>query len=188
MVELMENPKQKADVKEAPQTVPGPKPTSPQDMMRRLGHEWDRLWDELVGSNVFANRWPALLSRGRDMLRPMVGEASGEWSPRVEMFEREGELVIRAELPGLARSDVKVEVTDELLTIEGERQTEKKEEKPGYFYSERSYGRFCRSIPLPEGAVAEKAKAAFHDGILEVAIPLPALAAPKPRQVEITDG
>jgi HSP20 family protein len=187
MVELMEKPTQKAVVKEAP-TVPGPKPASPLEMMKRLGHEWDRLWDDLVGSSVFANRWPALLSRGRDMLRPMVGEASGEWSPRVEMFEREGELVIRAELPGLTKSDVKVAVTDELLTIEGERHTEKKEEEPGYFYSERSYGRFFRGIPLPEGAEAEKAKAAFHDGILEVSIPTPALAAPKPRQVEIAEG
>jgi HSP20 family protein len=156
-------------------------------MMRRLGHDWDRLWNNLIGSTAAANRWPGLLSRGRDMLRPMMGEETGEWSPRVEMSEREGELVIRAELPGLTRSDVQVAVTGKLLTIEGQRRSDRKEVEPGYFYSERSYGRFFRGIPLPLGADAEKARAAFHDGILEVSVPTPALAAPKPRQVEITE-
>jgi HSP20 family protein len=184
MVELMEKPTQKSEVKESSRTVSSPRFAAPLEMMKRLSHEWDRFWDELSAPD----RWPALLSRGRYMMGPPAGEAPGEWSPRVEVLERAGELVIRAELPGLTRSDVKVEVTDDLLTIEGERQTEQKEEKGGYCYSERSYGRFFRGIPLPEGAVAEKAKAAFHDGILEVAIPIPALAASKPRQVEIADG
>ena len=80
---------------------------------------------------------------------------------------------MRVDLPGMAREDIKVEVTDETLTIEGERRhTEEKEEK-GYYRSERSYGRFARTIALPEGADATTAKAEFKNGVLEVALDLP---------------
>src|SRR5690348_12801802 len=79
---------------------------------------------------------------GRDIER-------GIWSPQIEMYERDNKLVIRADLPGLNKNDVKVELNDNLLTIEGERKQEKSDERGGW--SERSYGRFFRAINLPEG-------------------------------------
>lgn len=184
MVEIMNKPAAKPDVKQGKGFAPVPTRPVGFDMMRRLSEEWDRLWDDLAGS-VFRNRWPGPLRRGSELDRSAMPLEAAEWSPRVEIVERECELLVRAELPGMSRDDVKVEVTDDLITIEGERKAETKEEKEGYFYSERSYGHFVRGIPLPEGADAEKARADFKDGILEVAIPIPARPAQQPRRIEI---
>ena len=93
------------------------------------------------------------------------------WGPDVDVFEKKGQLVVRADLPGLSKEDVKVEITDTELTIEGERQSEKEEEKDGYYRSERSYGSFRRTIPLPEGVKTDRAKATCKDGVLEVTMP-----------------
>ena len=91
------------------------------------------------------------------------------WAPQIEVSEREGKLLICADLPGLRKEDVKVELTDEALTIQGERQ----EQREGRGYSERTYGSFYRSIPLPEGVNTDGAQARFQDGVLEVTIPMP---------------
>jgi HSP20 family protein len=143
------------------------------DVMRSLTSEMDRLFGELG----FRHRWPfAFLAPERDDLT---------WSPELEIEERDGKLLVRADLPGMAREDVKVEVTDETLTIEGERRhTEEKEEK-GYYRSERSYGRFSRIIALPEGADSTTAKAEFKNGVLEVALDLPKAAPTPARKLEI---
>ena len=95
--------------------------------------------------------------------------------------------MIRADLPGLCKEDVKVEVSDDMITIEGERKQEKKEEREGCYYSECSYGSFYRVIPLPEGADASKATAEFHNGVLEVAVPAPSLPEPKARRLEVKE-
>jgi HSP20 family protein len=103
----------------------------------------------------------------------------------VEVQERGGKLLVRVDLPGMAREDVKVEVTAETLTIEGERkQTVEKEEK-GYYRSERSYGRFSRTIPLPEGVDANTAKAEFKNGVLEVSMILQTVTPTPARKLEI---
>ena len=109
----------------------------------------------------------------------------GSWAPRVEMLEREGQLVIHADLPGMTKDDVKVEVTDEAVTIQGERKEEKKEEKKGYHYNEVRYGSFYRSLPLPEGAEPSKATAEFHNGVLEVIMPGPKHPEKKGRLLEV---
>ena len=87
--------------------------------------------------------------------------------------ERDNNLVVRAELPGLSNDDVKVKMTDEGLVIQGERKREREEKGEGWYRSERSYGQFYRLIPLPEGVNAEQAKARFENGVLEVSIPIP---------------
>jgi HSP20 family protein len=89
------------------------------------------------------------------------------------MFERDGELVLRADLPGLSKDDVKVELADNAVTIEGERRAEHEEKHEGFYRSERSYGKFHRRMPLPQGVNTEDAKASFHDGVLEVTMPAP---------------
>jgi HSP20 family protein len=96
----------------------------------------------------------------------------GGWQPCVEMLTRNSDLVVRAELPGLTKDDVNVELTDQGLLIRGERKQEQQENREGFYRSERSYGMFSRLIPLPEGAKAEEAKAKFDNGVLEVTIPM----------------
>jgi HSP20 family protein len=94
------------------------------------------------------------------------------WMPVVEMREKDGNLLINAELPGINEKDVKIEVADDTLTIEGERKEEHEETKSGVHKTERSYGHFYRAIRLPEGAEVEKAKAEFRNGVLEVKMPV----------------
>jgi HSP20 family protein len=94
------------------------------------------------------------------------------WVPDVEIFERGGELVVRADVPGMTKDEIKIEITDEELVIEGERKQNLEEKKDGFFRSERSYGSFYRAMPLPEGVKVEQAKATVHDGVLEVKMPM----------------
>jgi HSP20 family protein len=129
---------------------------SPFELMRRFSEEMDRAFEGFG------------LSRGWGR-----GGETGMWSPAVEVFERDNDLVVRAELPGLSKDDVKVEMTDEGLVIQGERRREGEEKGEGWYRSERSYGQFYRLIPLPEGANAEQAKARFENGVLEVSTPIP---------------
>jgi len=117
----------------------------------------------------------------------MATSGSSVFSPPMEIFEREGHLVVRADLPGLTKDDVHVEVTDEALTIEGERRSEHEERQGGFFRSERRYGTFRRQIPLPEGVNADQVTASFKDGVLEVSMPAPQRQA-HGRQIEIQSG
>lgn len=189
MVEIMEKSSAKPEVHQAEKpSVPATKRPTGFEMMRRVGEEFEGLWDELAGQ-VFRARSPGLPGRGRETLLRSGSsfQTIAEWSPRIEIIEREGELLVRAELPGMSKDDVKVEVTDELITIEGERKAETREEKEGYFYSERSYGHFFRSIPVPEGAESEKVKASFQGGVLEVTMPMPAQPSRMPKRIEIAE-
>jgi HSP20 family protein len=106
------------------------------------------------------------------------------WTPTVEISERDGKYRILAELPGLSPDDVRVEVEDDALVLQGERQVEREGREGGIRRSERQFGFFYRRIPLPEGADPEQAKAKFHDGILEITIPSPDQPT-KRRQIQI---
>jgi HSP20 family protein len=121
-------------------------------------------------------------------IQPFLSEdeasASIAWTPTVEISEREGEYRILAELPGLSPNEVRVEVEDDALILQGERQVERDATEGGIRRSERQFGFFYRRIPLPEGADPEQAKAKFHDGILEITIPAPDRQA-KRRQIQI---
>ncbi len=92
--------------------------------------------------------------------------------PALEIEEKNNTLFVKADLPGLRKEDVKVEVALEGITITGERKEEKEEKKEGYFRTERLYGSFERFVPLPDGAVLDKAVAEFKDGVLMVTVPL----------------
>ena len=126
----------------------------PLSLMNALRHDMDELFGNLgFGSVGFGD-----LDRGG-------------WTPAIETYEKDGKLIVATDLPGLSKDDVHVDVRDNILTIEGERKQEKKDEKRGW--SERSYGHFFRSVALPEGVNAETAKASFKNGVLEIALEAP---------------
>jgi HSP20 family protein len=146
---------------------------SPFRALQQMSDEMDRMFEDFG----FGRRWT----------RPFWRESGTElWAPEVEVFQKNNELTIRADLPGLKREDVKVDISDDEICIQGERKHEREEEREGYYRSERGYGSFCRVIPLPEGAITEQAKANFKDGVLEITMPAP--PATKGRRLEITEG
>jgi HSP20 family protein len=189
-------PEKQANGRSSPQSVVGPEPSphtatrpshgaSPFAFMRRFLEDMDRLFEDFGVAHGRAT--PRLVSRGRELMRREAGLIPADWSPRVDVLEREGSLVVRADLPGLSKDDIKVEIEDDLLTIEGVRKEEKQEGREGRYYGECSYGRFYRAIPLLEGADAEKATAEFRDGVLEVSIPAPRRTEPQSRRVEVQE-
>jgi HSP20 family protein len=115
------------------------------------------------------------------MFRPPLAP----WAPKVEILYVNHAIVVRAELPGVKTEDVKIEIVNGALTIEGERKYEKEVTKKEYFTTERAYGTFYRRIPLPEEVKVGEAKATFKDGVLEVTIPAPALEKEPARRLEI---
>ena len=135
--------------------------------MRRLNEEIDRAFGLKPG-------W-------LEMTEPY----QGGWSPEIEIFEHSNTFFVRADLPGLTKESVKVQVVHDELTIEGERKFEKKETTEGTYRTERNYGAFYRRIPLPEYVKAEAAQATFKNGVLEVAIPTIPVPEMKRRTVEI---
>lgn len=149
----------------------------PFGIVRRFAEEMDRLFEDFGFRRGLMAPWPISRWSG-------LGADLTTWSPALEVFRRDDRLVIRADLPGLTKDDVKVEVTDDTVTIRGERRQEQEERRAGYYHSERSYGYFCRSIPLPEGAEADKAEANFRDGVLEITMPAPAEAS-RGRLIEV---
>ena len=99
------------------------------------------------------------------------GERERGWAPAVDMVDHKEEFVLRADLPGLDEKDIEVTVEDGTVTIRGERKEETEEKKEGYYVSERTYGVFARTLPLPAGVEADKVRATFKKGVLEVHLP-----------------
>jgi HSP20 family protein len=95
----------------------------------------------------------------------------GEMAPSVDIYEEGKDLVLKAELPGIAKEDLNVTITENRITIEGEKKQEEKVEKKDYHWVERAYGSFSRSFRLPDYVKGEAAKATFKDGILEIRAP-----------------
>ena len=155
--------------------------SSPFHLMRRMAEDIERLFDSDFG-RVGYGMSPRLMS---NPWRHEGKFADALWAPQVETFRRDNNLVIRADLPGLNKDNVNIEVEDDVLMISGERNDENKDERDDYYRSERSYGRFFRALQLPEGVDADKIEASFKDGVLEVTIPTPKVQTPRNRQVKI---
>ncbi len=109
-------------------------------------------------------------------------EGREAWKPAIDIKEEAGKLTIKADLPGVKKEDMKVNISDDILTLEGEKKEEKEEKKEGYYHSERAYGKFARSIRLPEGAKLDAVNAQFNNGVLEITVPT---AEKKPARKEI---
>lgn len=149
----------------------GPGLFNPFSLMRRFGEDMEQLFDEF----------------GFGRLAPRGFDQMAAWTPQVEVLQRDNELVIRAELPGINKDNVKVELGDDSIVLSGERQEERKEEREGFLRTERSYGRFYREIPLPSGVDTSKATATFRDGVLEITMPS-SEGEGRVRQLEIKDA
>lgn len=193
MVEVKEAPKpkttngqgQKKEMAPPATTTPQKAHVTPFAFMGRFAEEMDRLFEDFGLEAGWV--MPRLLTRGRQLLGHKTEAIPVEWTPRIEVFEREGQFVVRADLPGMTREDVKVEVARDHITLEGERKEEKKEEREGYYYGETRYGAFYRVIPLPEGVDTTKATAEFAKGVLEIVMPKTTPPEAKVRRLEVRE-
>jgi HSP20 family protein len=118
-----------------------------------------------------------------DTLFQPVNTNSQRWAPPMDLVEADDHFVLKADLPGLGDDDVTIEVQDGTLTISGERKSEHETREKGWYRLERSFGRFSRSLTLPEGVDADRIDASFDKGVLEISIPKPEER--KPRRIEI---
>ena len=184
---------------------------SPFSFMRRFGEEMDRLFEDFGFAPLGLDPMDLIIATPRSGLAPGRSPGSGTsgqrglttgrsaltrqspagslsstratWLPQVEVLQRGGNLVVRADLPGLRSDDVRVEVDNGALTISGERSYLAEDDDEGVFHSERVYGSFVRTIPLPQGVNPEDVQARFADGVLEVTVPLPKES--RSRRVEV---
>lgn len=114
-------------------------------------------------------------------------EQIAEWAPAVDVLSQDGDLVVRAELPGLKQEDVDITIQNGVLTISGEHKVEQEEERGGYYMRERRRGSFRRSLTLPEDVDESKIHARFQNGVLEVTVE-GAAAVKEPKRIEIEGG
>lgn len=108
------------------------------------------------------------------------------WAPDIDVYEKDGALHVDAEVPGMSEKDIEITVAEGRLTISGEKSDKKEIKEKDYYRSERSYGRFSRSVELPAGADTAKAEASFKDGVLHVTVPLREEA--KAKKIEVKAG
>jgi HSP20 family protein len=129
--------------------------------------EMDRLWEAMTSRSPFLTSFTRIQQ------------------PAVDVFEKDGSIHVRAEVPGIDQKDINVEVSDDGLVISGEKKEEKEVKEEHYYRSERSYGKFTRRVPLPRTADTKNATAKFKDGILEIDMPL--TNGGGPRKIEIKE-
>jgi HSP20 family protein len=142
-------------------------------LARRLFGDFDRFFEEA----------------GVPRFRRLERNAEPVWFPELEVTEREGKLLVRVDLPGLTAEEVTVTATDEYLTIAGERKREVEEKKDEWTHTERTYGKFARTVFLPAGVKPAEIAATFQNGVLEVVVPVPGgVIANEPLKVPVTGG
>jgi len=162
--------------KKETELVPSRLVRDPFALMREMTSDFDRFFGEPTRPFF---RWPSLWKRAA---------AEIGWYPEIDVFEKDNRLVTKIDLPDMKKEDVKVEIADGQLAISGERKHEAEEKGEEFYRSEREYGSFYRSVPLPEGAKVDDVKATFTDGVLEVSVPLPARPEAKMRKIEIQES
>ena len=136
----------------------------------------------------FGRRWMREFDRFFNREFPLTtahGELDFGWVPEMEVFEKNNRLTVRLDVPGLKPEELTVNVAEGRLALEGERKHETEEEKNNWYKRERTYGRFYRTVPLPEGVNAKEVEATFKNGVLEVTVPLPTAKGVAPHKVEV---
>ena len=133
-------------------------------------------WNDPVG--FFQRDWPSRFFG-------QTSQSSRLFSPQIETFQKGDQFVLRADLPGLEKEDVSIDITDDSVIIQGERRDERTDDREGYYRTERSYGSFYRAVPIPEGAITDSAKASFNNGVLEITVQVPPREVSRRRRIEI---
>ena len=144
----------------------------------------------LFEPRLFGPRWLKEFDRFFTRESPFTtgGDAfEAGWVPEMEVFEKNNLLTVRLDVPGLKKEELTVHVAEGTLTVEGERKHETEEEQNHWYHRERTYGRFYRTVPLPEGVNAKEVKATFRNGVLEVTVPVRAVTTPAPHKVEVQE-
>lgn len=136
-------------------------PWRPFTDLTRWERDMERMFDDFWGRRM-RPWWPERWSM------PAVLEIS---PPAVDLYEEKDDIVVKAELPGMDKDNIEVNLTDHTLTIKGEKKKEEEIKEENYYKSERSYGSFIRTVELPRDVHADKVKASFKNGILEVRLP-----------------
>ena len=142
----------------------------PMKELSSLQNRMNRVFEETFGSPLYRGGQPGV----------------GTWSPAVDIFETGDEIVVKAEVPGLAKDEVRVEVENGVLTLHGERKFEREVKEENYHRVERTYGTFSRSFTLPSTVDSARIEARFKDGILEVTLPKAEDAKPKRIDVQVS--
>jgi HSP20 family protein len=175
----MRDPQKKEQIMPAKETNVAPakaQPAARQESSATPFRTLERFADEVT--RIFDD-----FGLGRGWSRvPTSGELM-TWAPRVDVTQHKDELVIRVDLPGLEKDDVKVNVAEDAITIHGERHRAQEEERDGVYRTERNYGAFYRTIALPGGAITDQTKASFKNGVLEIRMPAAPSAEGRPLEI-----
>lgn len=153
---------------------------------QRVGTSIRRFVGDLLGDidRAFDGAWMG----SSHVASPRYGESAvtrRRWTPRLDVVERAGQLLVHVDLPGMRLDDIRAYVEDGILVISGERMHQHEHERDGVYTCERTYGRFERRVALPEGVAPEAIQASFDNGVLEITMPMPKQAAAKGRLVPI---
>jgi len=143
--------------------------------------KWDPFRDLLSIQDRMNRLFEQTLSRSRSE----EGIAASTWTPAVDIYETPETIVLKAELPGLSREDIEIQIRDNALTLNGERRFAKDVQQENYLRIERAYGAFQRSFTLPATIQQDKIRAVFRDGVLELTLPKAEEAKPKKIAIEV---
>jgi HSP20 family protein len=140
--------------------------------------EIERWFEDFFEEPILPRMWRKLPSLRK--LRELEGI-----SPSVDMFDKKDEIVVKAEIPGIEKEDINIALSDNTLTIKGQTKKEEEVKEEDYYYAERLYGSFSRTLSLPAKVNADKVKASFKNGILEIHLPKAEESKPKEVKVEV---
>jgi len=147
---------------------------------------WLARWDPFKELEEIRDSFDKFFGRSLALKRsePSIFETTA-WVPSIDMIDKKDSIVVKAEIPGVDKKNIKVTVSDGVLTIKGETKREEEEKKENYYYSERYYGSFSRSIELPVEVEKDKVKANYKDGILTITLPKSKEAESKETEISI---
>src|SRR5215813_6336976 len=140
-------------------------------------------WDPFRDLSLLQDRMNRLFNDAGRTWRPDEPSATTTWSPAVDIFETENEIMVQAELPGVDRKDITLHLENNVLTLKGERRFEKETKQENYHRIERAYGGFSRAFSIPAIVDEEKIRADYKDGILKIGLPKKEQV--KPKQIKI---
>lgn len=169
-----------------------PAPPAPTAAPAKAGPRPHRLRDPLEFLDEFQQEMARLWEQRPFFPRPFAPRAAGApaepmtaWTPRLDVFEKDGQLTIKAELPGVQKEDIQISLDNGDLVIDGERHSEHEVKEENYYRMERASGRFYRRLPLPGEVKPEQIQATYKDGVLEVKLPQTAPATPLAQRIAV---